>query len=75
MPGKQAAFLFGETAGQAFFFRHRKKNQERCHRFEAVDADQGFPLDPAMWQTSADRAAASPRPTLRAWGKAFPCLQ
>ena len=36
--------------GLTSFVTERSK-QERCHRFDAVDADQGKPLDPAQRET------------------------
>ena len=47
-----------------FFFRHRKKNQERCHRFDAVDADQGAkPPGPRTGRTfPVSRKISNPGP-------------
>ena len=42
-----------------------------CGADSRYDRSGRQPLDPAARQTAVGRAAASPRPTLRAWGKGF----
>ena len=38
--GWQPIYLSPFVTGSLFFFRHRKKKQERCHRSESVDDGQ-----------------------------------
>ena len=71
MGGSDVFFCFYRLGAiSPFFFRHRKKNQERCHRFGAVDADQRN-LSSGLQPKKTARPSILPRvlgPTLRAEG-------
>ena len=72
--GNRSAELFVLLAGGPFFFRHRKKKQERCHRSGSVDDGQTvFPsgLPPAI-KSHLSRQVLLPALPCRPGGTVFP---